>query len=188
MTLLTTLRQRIRSANYLRKWVVLGALIGVISGLGAVVFFVALDLMTRLLLGLIAGFTPASPVGEGGQPITDAARIWAVPAIVAAGGLLSGIIVFRLAPEAEGHGTDAAISAFHHGARRIRARIPAVKLVASAITIGAGGSGVARAQLPKSAPALVRGSRESWTSMRVTHASPWRVAWEPASEVSTISS
>ena len=97
---------------YLRKWVVLGALIGVISGLGAALFFVALDLATRFLLGALAGFVPASPLGEGAQPITDAARPWAIPLVVGLGGLISGIIVFRLAPEAEGHGTDAAIGAY----------------------------------------------------------------------------
>jgi CIC family chloride channel protein len=138
---LAALRRRLRSADYLRKWVVLGGLIGIISGLGAALFFLALELATRVLLGGLAGFTPASPVGEGAHPIADAARPWAIPLVVALGGLVSGIIVFRLAPEAEGHGTDAAIAAFHHGARRIRARIPAIKLVASAITIGAGGSG-----------------------------------------------
>jgi CIC family chloride channel protein len=53
---------------------------------------------------------------------------------------VAGIMVFSLAPEAEGHGTDAAIAAFHQG-KPIRARIPLVKLVASAITIGSGGSG-----------------------------------------------
>jgi chloride channel protein, CIC family len=138
------LRHRIRSAAYLRKWVILGALIGVIAGLGAAVFFWALDVGTRFMLGTLAGFQPATPAGEGGAPITqitDAARPWAIPLIVAAGGLVSGIIVFRLAPEAEGHGTDAAIAAFHHRARGVRARIPIVKLVASAITIGSGGSG-----------------------------------------------
>ncbi|HET9613461.1 MAG TPA: chloride channel protein, partial [Candidatus Limnocylindrales bacterium] len=135
------MRRRLRSAEYLRKWVVLGGLIGVISGLGGALFFLALELATRVLLGGLAGFTPASPAGEGGHPIADAARPWAIPLVVALGGLISGVVVFRLAPEAEGHGTDAAIAAFHHGARRIRARIPAIKLVASAITIGAGGSG-----------------------------------------------
>ena len=134
-------RKAIRRAEYLRKWVVLGGVIGVISGLGAAVFFLALELASRLFLGALAGFTPSSPAGEGGHAIADAARPWAIPLVVAGGGLLSGIIVFRLAPEAEGHGTDAAIAAFHHGARRIRARIPIIKLVASAITIGAGGSG-----------------------------------------------
>ena len=135
------IRQRIRTAAYLRKWVVLGAIIGVISGVGAAVFFVALDLASRFLLGTLAGYVPASPLGEGARPITDAARPWAIPLVVALGGLISGLIVFRFAPEAEGHGTDAAISAFHHAARRIRGRIPLVKLVASAVTIGSGGSG-----------------------------------------------
>ena len=139
--LLRRLRRQVRSAAYLRKWVVLGAVIGVISGLGAALFFLALEAGTRFFLGTLAGLVPASPLGEGAQPITDAARPWALPFVVGLGGLLSGIIVFRLAPEAEGHGTDAAIAAFHHGARRIRARIPLVKLVASAITIGSGGSG-----------------------------------------------
>ncbi len=36
-----------------------------------------------------------------------------VPAV---GGLISGILVFTWAPEAEGHGTDAMIRAFHRGA------------------------------------------------------------------------
>jgi len=139
--MLQLVRQRVRSAAYLRKWVVLGALIGVISGLGAALFFTALDLGTRFFLGALAGFVPASPLGEGSAPITAAARPWALPLVVGLGGLISGIIVFRLAPEAEGHGTDAAIAAFHHGAKRIRARIPLIKLVASAITIGSGGSG-----------------------------------------------
>ena len=67
-------------------------------------------------------------------------RPWALPLIVGLGGLISGILVFSLAPEAEGHGTDAAIAAVHHNPRGIRARVSFVKIVASAITIGSGGS------------------------------------------------
>jgi len=138
---LRSVRRRIRAASYLRKWVVLGAGIGVVGGLGAIVFYTALDVATQLFLGGLAGYTPPTPAGEGGAPITDALRPWAIPFVVALGGLISGIIVFRFAPEAEGHGTDAAIAAFHHHPRGIRARIPLVKLVASAVTIGSGGSG-----------------------------------------------
>src|SRR6202035_473730 len=82
------------------------------------------------------------PAGEGSttvMPFWSSARPWLLPVITALGGLISGIIVFTLAPEAEGHGTDAAIAAFHEG-KAIRARIPLVKLIASAITIGTGGS------------------------------------------------
>jgi CIC family chloride channel protein len=138
---LLALREALRSAPYLRKWVVLGALIGVIGGLGAIIFSAALDFATHAFLGSIAGYLPPSPLGEGGTPVTDAARPWLIPLVVAGGGLIAGIIVFRWAPEAEGHGTDAAIAAYHHHPRRIRARIPLIKLVASAVTIGSGGSG-----------------------------------------------
>ena len=57
-----------------------------------------------------------------------------------AGRALSGMLVYRFAPEAEGHGTDAAIAAVHHDPSGIRARSVLVKLVASALTIGSGGS------------------------------------------------
>ena len=92
--LLRKLRLRTRSAAYLRKWVVLGAVIGVISGLGAALFFVALDFASQVFLGL-AGYVPASPLGEGAKPITDAARPWMLPIVVGLGGLIAGIIVFR---------------------------------------------------------------------------------------------
>ena len=134
-------RRRIREASYLRKWVVLGALIGVVGGLGAIVFYTALEAATRLLLGGVAGLIPPGPQGEGGAAITPALRPWALPLVVGFGGLVAGFIVFRWAPEAEGHGTDAAVDAFHHHPRGIRARVPLIKVVASAITIGSGGSG-----------------------------------------------
>ena len=53
--LLDTLRRRTRSAEYLRKWVILGAAIGVIAGLGAAAFFWALDAASEAFLGMLAG-------------------------------------------------------------------------------------------------------------------------------------
>jgi H+/Cl- antiporter ClcA len=138
---LRSIRRRVRGAHYLRKWVFLGALIGVVGGLGAIAFYSALELATWFFLGFLGGYTPPSPAGEGGVPITGFARAWALPLVVALGGLVSGVLVFRFAPEAEGHGTDAAIAAYHHNPRGIRGRIPLVKLAASAVTIGSGGSG-----------------------------------------------
>ena len=138
---LHSIRRRLRGANYLRKWVILGALIGVVGGIGAITFYSALELAPRFFLGLLGGYTPPAPAGEGGAPISGFTRPWALPLVVALGGLISGLIVYRFAPEAEGHGTDAAIAAYHHNPRGIRGRIPLVKLVASAITIGSGGSG-----------------------------------------------
>ncbi|MGH2496859.1 MAG: chloride channel protein [Ktedonobacteraceae bacterium] len=130
------------SPRYLVKWLFLSSLIGVVAGLGAIAFFASIHLATDLLLGHLVGYLPPSPAGEGHtavMPLWAAARPWLLPLVTAAGGLISGIIIFNFAPEAEGHGTDAAISAFHQG-KSIRARIPLIKLVASAITIGSGGS------------------------------------------------
>ena len=126
--------------GYLQKWVILGALIGTIAGIGAIVFFEAIDLSTQLFLGEIAGFEPPLPSGEGDTIVSGPDRRWLIPGCVVLGGLISGIIVFTLAPEAEGHGTDAAIEAFHERGGRIRKIIPPVKIIASAITIGSGGS------------------------------------------------
>jgi CIC family chloride channel protein len=126
--------------GYFRKWVVLGVLIGVVAGVGAIAFFSAIEWSTKLFLGGIAGLTPPLPLGEGQTVASTASRRWLIPVVTTVGGLLAGLIVFSLAPEAEGHGTDAAIDAFHERGGRIRARIPPIKLIASAITIGSGGS------------------------------------------------
>ena len=129
-------------ASYVRKWVVLGIAIGVIAGCGAIVFYAALQAATALFLHLLAGYRVPTPFAEGNvAPGASASRPWALPLIAATGALLGAILVQRVAPEAEGHGTDAAISAVHHDPRGVRLRAVAVKLVASALTIGSGGSG-----------------------------------------------
>jgi CIC family chloride channel protein len=128
--------------RYLLKWLFISSLIGLVAGIGAIVFTLAIKLATQFFLGRLVGYLPPDPAGEGTlgvMPLWAAARPWLLPVVTTLGGLLSGILVFSLAPEAEGHGTDAAIAAFHQG-KPIRARIPLVKLVASAITIGSGGS------------------------------------------------
>ena len=59
---------RVRSyiiRDYLRKWAALGVLIGVVAGLGAIVFYVAIDRSTWLFLGQIVGYAPPQPRGEG---------------------------------------------------------------------------------------------------------------------------
>ena len=66
---------------------------------------------------------------------------WALVLLPTIGGLISGVLVYTIAPAAEGHGTDSAIAAYHHRAGRIPLRVGVVKLVASAVTIGTGGSG-----------------------------------------------
>ncbi|MDR3638364.1 MAG: chloride channel protein [Isosphaeraceae bacterium] len=120
--------------------VVCSPLVGVIAGLGAVAFLLSLDWTIQHVLGRFLHFE-MPPTGEG---IRHAIRYpypwWLVLLVPSLGGLISGLLVFTFAPEAEGHGTDALVRAFHRGAGQIRTRVPLIKSVASVITIGMGGS------------------------------------------------
>lgn len=126
--------------GYLRKWLTIGILIGLVAGFGSILFYLLIQGASQLLLGYFAGYTAPVPGGEGETVVTAVGRFWAIPLVTTLGGLASGLLVYKLAPEAEGHGTDAAINAFHRKKAHIRSRVPIVKMVASAITIGSGGS------------------------------------------------
>jgi chloride channel protein, CIC family len=121
----------------------LALLVGVIAGLGAIVFFAACQVVFHYALGVGAGYHPHTPLGE--PPMltesTNPLVPWMLLIVPTVGGLLSGLLVFSIAPEAEGHGTDAAIAAYHYHQGLIRPRVPLVKIVASALTLGTGGSG-----------------------------------------------
>ncbi len=137
----TGITRWLASASYGQKWLVLGALIGIISGFGAVIFFEALRLSTHLFLNILGGYRVGTSHAEGNIPTsTHFSRPWAIPLIAGGGALLGAILVFTVAPDAEGHGTDAAIAAVHHNPRGIRFRTVIVKIIASALTIGSGGS------------------------------------------------
>lgn len=121
----------------------LSLVVGIIAGAGAIIFFVACQLVFHHTLDAVAGYHPPTPGGE--PPLlgeTDKLlQPWLLLVVPTVGGILSGFIVYTFAPEAEGHGTDAAISAYHYRQGKIRPRVPLVKIVASAITLGTGGSG-----------------------------------------------
>lgn len=115
--------------------------VGIIAGLGAIFF----DRLLAFTLDVL--IRPHTGYGEPGRGA--AAAIVAAMASVhsywflvipALGGLVSGLIVYSIAPEAEGHGTDAMIESFHLRGGRIRKRVPLIKIIASALTIGSGGS------------------------------------------------
>lgn len=127
----------------LGKWIFLAALVGIVAGLGAIVFDFLGQTVTRYTLTQFAGFTPLEAAGEHARypHATQSLSPWMLVGIMTLGGLVSGIIVFQFAPEAEGHGTDAAIDAYHNKRGRVRAIVPIVKTIASAITLGTGGSG-----------------------------------------------
>jgi len=117
-------------------------LLGVVGALSAQLFTLLLRLAQSFFLVHLAGYRPPGLPSEGGvlQQVIGPHGLWLIPVVTTLGGLISGILVYSLAPEAEGHGTDTVVKAYHQSGGSIRARIPLLKMVASAITIGSGGS------------------------------------------------
>ncbi len=125
------------------QWFFYFVLIGIISGLGAILFHYLCGLGMHYFLDMMAGYRPSSPAGEHlllPSTNTPFSR-WMLLLLPALGGLFSGWLVYTFAPEAEGHGTDAAIDAYHHKEGKIRTRIPFIKTIASTVTLTTGGSG-----------------------------------------------
>jgi len=125
------------------KWLGIFVLIGVIAGVGSIIFHYLCQLGVHYFLDFLAGYRPAAPAGEHHllAPTSTPFNRWILFVLPAAGGVISGWLVYTFAPEAEGHGTDAAIDAYHSKGGFIRARVPIVKTIASAITLTTGGSG-----------------------------------------------
>ncbi|QDT63677.1 chloride channel protein [Calycomorphotria hydatis] len=125
------------------KWIFLATLVGIVAGLGAIAFHYLCQGIVFSALGSYAGFHPPEPAGEHiiFPEREHELNPWMLLAVVTAGGLVSGFLVYTFAPEAEGHGTDAAIESFHHRQGYMAWHIPIIKLLASAVTLGTGGSG-----------------------------------------------
>ncbi len=124
------------------RWLILGLIVGAISGFGAVGFFYILEFAKHFTFDFLAGHEMPSPVGERlfETDFDTSFKSWLFFLLPVAGGLLSGLIVFTFAPEAEGHGTDAMIEAFHKKAGKVRTRVPFVKSAATIATLATGGS------------------------------------------------
>lgn len=125
------------------KWLLLSLAVGLTAGVGAIVFDVIGQAVAHLALARLSGFQPTGADGEHHLfHLVDTVFSPVVLLVVlVVGGLLSGVIVYSFAPEAEGHGTDGAIDAFHRQRGNISFKVAIVKTISSAITLGSGGSG-----------------------------------------------
>lgn len=112
-----------------------GAAVGVVGGVGAWLFRIMIAVVhNALFLGEFSlsydasVHTPLSPWGAG---------IILVPVVGSIGVIY---LVEHYAPEAKGHGVPEVMDAIHHESGVIRPIVVAVKALASALTIGSGGS------------------------------------------------
>lgn len=118
---------------------VMALVVGAATGLGAVVFR---WLITRATW-IFTGHADYSAVGLGQHPPhpwLPWLGPWFIILAPAVGGLIYGPMIQRWAPEARGHGVPEVMLAVSQRGGRIAGKVAVVKSLASAITIGSGGS------------------------------------------------
>jgi len=125
----------------LRRFLLLPVAVGLLSGLSAVLFVYALQLISELILGKVVGYYPPLPAGEGERNFFTPYPLhpYLLPITVGLGGLFSGAVAYLFAPESAGVGTDRAIKAYHEGLK-LSLKSSVSKLVTAAVTIGTGGT------------------------------------------------
>ncbi|SDK89120.1 chloride channel protein, CIC family [Maridesulfovibrio ferrireducens] len=126
------------------RWLLLGVLVGLLSGILAVAFFAAVEYGKFIFLHQLAGMTLPAPAGEeifhgpAGQ-----LRPWVIPVCTMTVGLITGWLVNKYIPETISggtDGTDATIKCFHQGSGLMRPIVPIIKGITSVFTIATGGS------------------------------------------------
>ncbi len=122
------LRQLTRSGRLEKNWLIvaIAALIGTVTAHGAMLFAWMVHQGEALLNTLTADTSPVP--------------LWLALALPIAGALVCGVIVHFGAPEARGHGVPEVLTALLTRKGLIRPRVAICKILASAFTIGSGGS------------------------------------------------
>ncbi len=126
------------------RWLVIGVLVGTLSGLIAVGFFWLVEIGKFVLQHNLAGIVSPEPAGEGifHGPAGEF-RPWLIPVFTTGTGLFTGWLVHKFIPETINggtDGTDATINAFHNQGGIIRARVAIIRGFCSVLTIASGGS------------------------------------------------
>ncbi len=126
------------------RWLLLGVLVGLLSGVLAVAFFAAVEYGKFIFLSQLGGLSLPAPAGEEifhGTP--GQLRPWVLPVSTMTVGLITGWLVNKYIPETISggtDGTDATIKCFHQGAGIMRPIVPVIKGITSIFTIATGGS------------------------------------------------
>lgn len=147
--------------------VLICALVGIVVGIMSIWFFSMIEWVRAYTLELFGHANIAIAAGEANAAIhvekfsyTLLDRAWGggtlwgiyIPSLGSifagvirfllpgAGALLACVLARRLAPSAGGHGTDTVIAAYHHTAIEMPLSAAPVKVMASSLVIGTGGS------------------------------------------------
>jgi CIC family chloride channel protein len=111
--------------------VILAAMgVGVLGGIGAVVFKLMIDLSTYFFFDILL------PIIS----LRNSPYNYSVVLLPTLGAVIVGVIIAKYAIEAKGHGIPQVMECMAFECGRMRYRVAAAKIIASSITIGSGGS------------------------------------------------
>jgi len=116
----------------IKEYVILGwlaVIVGMIAGIGAVIFRYLIKGINTMFLFSTDPYT-----------FTESNLGYFVILAPMIGGLIVGILVYKFAQEVKGHGVPEVMGAMLTNEGKIRPRVGIVKILASSITIGSGGS------------------------------------------------
>ncbi|MGM0646460.1 MAG: chloride channel protein [Thermodesulfobacteriota bacterium] len=126
------------------RLLLLGIVVGLLSGIGAILFFAGIEGCRFLLLTKLAGMTLPAPAGEElFHGSAGPSRPWLIPVFTTAVGLLTGFLVYKWIPHTHANGTDGTdsmIKSFHRLGGVIKPIVPLIKSGTAMLTIAAGGS------------------------------------------------
>jgi CIC family chloride channel protein len=118
---------------------------GVAGAIGAVVFRILIQAFQALFFegpraALAALAAPSLREPADPAAVASAIPFWILLFLPALGGLVAGLVIRWFAPEARGHGIPEVMEAVALRGGVMRRRAAAVKITASAVTLGSGGS------------------------------------------------
>lgn len=112
------------------SFLVVASIVGVCSGLGAVVFRTSIDLVQEFMFGSLDAL---------------AHDLWwrryLIPVLPAIGGLAVGVYAYRFSGESRGHGVPDVMKSIITLGGRIKPALAVNKIITSAVSIGSGGGG-----------------------------------------------
>jgi CIC family chloride channel protein len=125
--------------SYVEKWIFISTVTAITSSLAIGLFYIMLRLVIRIS-AMLHGVRVETGLTDYSMLAIHSHNRFMVVVTLLLGAAISSIIVYKLEPEAEGAGAESVVEAYHFRAGSLRARIAAVKTVASALVLGTGGS------------------------------------------------